>query len=169
MMESLTRQEHIRAATNFLRNPNLDSPLKDKLQFLRDKGLSELEVEEAINLALSSKQSTSKGNWNFLFVFSMCILGYKFYKAYLEYQNTNQDKKTEQISSASSNIQSKCEIPDSEIVQKLAELRRVVEYQGSRLTEEIESLKRLSVSPENFPSAPQIPPWQLEDKTDKDK
>lgn len=180
-MESSTRQEHIRAATSFLRNPNLDSPLKDKLQFLRDKGLSEIELDEALNLALTCRQSPTKGKWNFFIVFSMCILGYKFYKAYLEWQEAsrasgdNADKETSKINQTIVKTTNHNKFRDTgndsmsitEIMEKMTELKKLIEYQGTRLTDEMQSLKKLLVGPEKFKSPPGLPAWQLEGSTDK--
>lgn len=181
MMETSTRQEHIRAATNFLRNPSLDSPLKDKLQFLRDKGLSELELDEALNLALTCRQPATKGKWNFLIVFSICILGYRFYKAYLEWQQAsfepNEDTTKNNRKSTESSIKESSQLvvnndgkevmSITEIIQKMTELKKLIEYQGTRLTDEMQSLKKLLVSPEKFPSPPIIPAWQLKESGDK--
>lgn len=180
-METITRQEHIMAAIDFLRNPNLDSPLKEKLQFLKDKGLSEMELDEALNLALSCRQSTTRGRWNFFIVFSMCILGFRLYKAYLEWKltskggddhaNKTEREQTQSISRASNNIKSRSETIDvmsiSEIAQRMSELKKLIEYQGSKLTDEMQSLKKLLVSPEKFVSPPIIPAWQLKDSGDE--
>lgn len=84
-MDQQTRQEFIRAAVSFLQNPKLiDSPLQDKLKFLRDKGLTEVELDEALNYALISRHQSQSGKWNFILILGLCIGGYKLYQAYLK-------------------------------------------------------------------------------------
>lgn len=196
-METSTRQEYIRAAISFLQNPKLiDSSLKDKLQFLRDKGLTETEVDEALNLALVNRQSTrTAGRWNFFLVFSVCILGYRFYKAYLEWKETQvqsstgkQDQNVQALTkniSTTQHVDSKLNLYStndqlglgrsndvtmtvSEIVQRVSELKSLLEYQGDRFSSEIKSLKTLLLSHEKFAAPPVIPAWQLEGTKEED-
>lgn len=195
-MESDTRQEYIKAAISFLQNPKLsDSSLKEKLQFLKDKGLSELEIDEALNLALINRQSnSSSGRWNFFVVLSFCLMSYRFYKAYLEWKQT---QPTEQqadsinrnesndlpLKSHKSNQQSDTPEIDTEhqalnetmsikeIMLKISELKRLIEYQGTKSASDVQSLKTLLLGHEKFAAPPVIPTWQLDEssKNEKDK
>lgn len=187
-MESQTRQEFIRAAVGFLQNPKLlDSPLKDKLKFLRDKGLSDVEVDEALNLALISRQQPQNGRWNFLLVLGLCLGGYKLYQAYLESKkglaNVQQSSSRQQQEQTSPKQpmdelkrQQEINAPTlNEILSKMSELKKLIELQRSNFNTEIQSLKTLLLGHEKFAAPPVIPAWQLKDvesqetqSTDKD-
>lgn len=183
-MDSQTRQEFVRAAVVFLQNPKLtDSSLKDKLKFLKDKGLSEIEVDEALNLALVNRNQTQGGKWNFLLILGLCIGGYKLYQAYIESKakamkqhldTSGRAKNTQSVSQVSNNYLNKLESNREEnqptlndILQKMNELRKLVELQRSNMGAEIQSLKTLLLSHEKFAAPPKIPAWQLGDTDTK--
>lgn len=150
-MDNHSRQEFIRAAVNFLQNPKLTgSPLKEKLKFLKDKGLNEIEVDEALNLALVNRQQPQNGRWNFLLMLGLCIGGYKLYRAYLEQR---QEKETTEKDQPTLN----------DIVLKVSELKKQIELQRVNLTSEVQSLKTLLLGHERFAAPPVIPAWQLKD------
>uniref|UniRef100_A0A6G1S471 Peroxisomal membrane protein PEX14 n=1 Tax=Aceria tosichella TaxID=561515 RepID=A0A6G1S471_9ACAR len=160
-MDSQTRQEYVRAAVSFLQNPKLvDSTLKDKLKFLRDKGLSDLEVDEALNLALVPRSQSQSGKWNFLLILGVCIGGYKLYQAYLE-------QKSRKIESEQTTRQQDLIEPDrnqptlNDILQKMSELKKLIELQRSNFGTEMQSLKTLLLGHEKFAAPPEIPKWQL--------
>lgn len=158
-MESQTRQEFIRAAVNFLQNPTLsDSPLKEKLKFLRDKGLNEVEVDEALNLALVNRQHPPNGRWNFFLILGLCLGGYKLYKAYLESVGQEKEEK-----GTVPRFQEKDQLTLNDIVLKVSELKKQIELQRSNLTSEVQSLKTLLLGHERFAAPPVIPAWQLKD------
>lgn len=157
-MDSQNRQEFIRAAVNFLQNPKLNgSPLKEKLKFLRDKGLNETEVDEALNLALVSRQQTQNGRWNFFLILGLCIGGYKLYKAFLESSEQRQEKETAE------KLLDKDQPTLKDIVFKVSELKKQIELQRINLTSEVQSLKTLLLGHERFAAPPVIPAWQLKD------
>lgn len=158
-MDSQTRQEFIRAAVNFLQNPKLlESPLKEKLKFLKDKGLNDLEVDEALNLALVNRQQPQNGRWNFFLILGLCFGSYKLYKAYLEsVESQKEDKETV------GKIQEREQPTLNDIVLKLSELKKQIELQRSNLTSEVQSLKTLLLGHERFAAPPVIPAWQLKD------
>lgn len=132
------REELIRAALVFLRDPKLaSSTLKDKLDFLKGKGLTQPELDHALNLALVKKSEPS-GTWNIILIMGICIGGYKLYTAYKESQPT-------------------CEKPKSEEI-----LRKI-----SELSSEVRLLKTLLLSHERFAAPPKIPEWQLKDAEDR--
>lgn len=175
-MDASTRQEYVRAAANFLQNPKLiDSSLKDKLQFLKEKGLTELEVDEALNSALIHRQSNQNGRWNFILIFGLCIGGYKLYQAYLQYKNDNHTtlnvsggKRNKSSEDIHDDGKSKEQLPVAdpitlaEIMQKIAELKRLIELQRNNFASDIQSLKTLLLGHEKFAAPPVIPAWQLE-------
>lgn len=179
-MSSETRQEFVRAAVGFLQNPKLiDSPLKDKLKFLRDKGLSDIEVDEALNLALVSRHQSQSSRWNFLLLLGLCIGGYKLYQSYLESKEklANQQRDTERlrhdedklVQSHELRIQQQGDHPTlSEILEKMAELKRLIELQRTNFGTEIQSLKTLLLGHEKFAAPPVIPAWQMGDSDSKE-
>lgn len=176
-MDSHSRQEYVRAAVSFLQNPKLvDSSLKDKLKFLRDKGLSDLEVDEALNLALVSRNQSQSGKWNFILILGLCIGGYKLYQAYLEQkarkiegdQKEGEQSRTgdQKLVANSSRHQDVSELDSNhptlnEILQKMSELKKLVELQRSNFGTEMQSLKTLLLGHEKFAAPPKIPEWQL--------
>lgn len=163
--DSSTRQEFIRAAVSFLQNPKLvDSPLKDKLKFLKDKGLNEIEVDEALNLALINRHQSQGGKWNFLLILGICIGGYKLYQAYIESKKEKKPVQREETI-----VQHEDEFPTlNEILQRMAELKRLIELQRNNLASDIQSLKTLLLGHEKFAAPPVIPAWQLESNEDKE-
>jgi hypothetical protein len=180
-MDSQTRQEYVRAAVSFLQNPKLvDSPLKDKLKFLKDKGLSDVEVDEALNLALISRHQTQSGKWNFLLILGLCIGGYKLYQAYLEQKaikkegeqkshSYNQNRDDHKITGSSKhplsyeeNTEAEKNQPTlNEILQRMSELKKLIELQRSNFGAEMQSLKTLLLGHEKFAAPPKIPEWQM--------
>lgn len=132
--------EHVRAAVTFLQSQKLSSlPLKDKLKFLKEKGLNELEIDEALNMALH-RQNKQSNSWNFLIFAGICFGGYKLYNAYLE----KQKQKDPTL---------------DEILKTITELKRLIESQKG----DIQSLKTLMLSHDKFAAPPVIPEWQLKD------
>lgn len=175
-MNPQSRQEFIKAAVSFLQNPKLvDSSLKDKLKFLKDKGLNECEVDEALNLALINRSQPQSSRWNFLIVLGLCVGGYKLYKTYVE---TNQINMTQQ-SSNERQIRENQKIQDDkrekdeemptlqEILQRMADLKRLIELQRTNFSTEIQSIKTLLLGHEKFAAPPVIPVWQLKDSDEK--
>lgn len=176
-MDSQSRQEYVRAAISFLQNPKLiDSPLKDKLRFLKDKGLSDLEVDEALNLALSQRHQSQGGKWNFLLILGICVGGYKLYQAYLEQkankataepkdarnvtvqptltsENTGQGESSATIAADHPTL--------SEILKVMSELKQLIELQRSNFRQDVQSLKTLLLGHEKFAAPPKIPEWQM--------
>lgn len=180
-MDSQTRQEFVRAAVGFLQNPKLiDSSLQDKLKFLRDKGLSDIEVDEAINLAIVNRHQSQGGKWNFILVLGLCVGGYKLYQAYLESKkaqtDVNKNRETgptpEPLLSKTSPLQndhSKDNPTLDEIIQKIAELKKLIELQRTNFGQEVQSLKTLLLGHEKFAAPPVIPAWQLGDSETKEE
>lgn len=182
-MDDQTRQEYVRAAISFLQNPKLvDSTLQDKLRFLKDKGLSQVEVDEALNLALINRHQSQGGKWNYLLVLGLCIGGYRLYQAYLESQNkmaetpstSGQTSKSRSLQTNKSNIfgaqinqDGKDNLSLSDILQKMNELKRLVELQRTNFQTEIQSIKTLLLGHEKFAAPPVIPAWQLKDSDAK--
>lgn len=175
-MNPQSRQEFIKAAVSFLQNPKLaDSSLKDKLKFLKDKGLNEYEVDEALNLALINRKQPQSSRWNFLIILGLCVGGYKLYRTYVD---SNQIDLTEQ-SSSKQQIREKQKIENEkkeqdeemptlhEILQRMAELKRLIELQRSNFSTEILSIKTLLLGHEKFAAPPVIPAWQLKDSGEK--
>lgn len=175
-MSSDSRQEFVRAAVSFLQNPKLvDSSLKDKLKFLRDKGLTELEVDEALNSALVYRHQSQHGKWNYLIILGLCLGGYKLYQAYLESRENfraqqkiaeqQQEEEKESKRREQEKIQHEQDSPTiAEILVKLAELKKLVEHQRRSSASEIQSLKTLLVGHEKFAAPPVIPAWQLKEE-----
>lgn len=131
--------EHVRAAVTFLQSQKLIGlPLKDKLKFLQEKGLNELEIDEALNMALS-RQNKQSSNWSFLIVLGVCFGGYKLYNAYVEKQKQRDPKL-------------------DEILKSMTELKRLIESQRG----DMQSLKTLMLSHDKFAAPPVIPAWQLQ-------
>lgn len=183
-MDSQCRQEYIRAAISFLQNPKLsDSSLKDKLQFLRNKGLTEIEVDEALNLALINRQTAQHGRWNFLLVLGLCVGAFRLYQAYLDtkkdveiyperkqenmrYQTPSTSKGNMQVAlkgkDNSSDKDNEKQIPVVEIFEKISELKRLIELQRSNFASDIQSLKTLLLDHKTFAAPPVVPAWQLE-------
>lgn len=184
-MDDQTRQEYVKAAVSFLQNPKLvDSSLKDKLKFLRDKGLSDVEVDEALNLALVNRHQSQSGRWNFFLIMGLCIGGYKLYQAYLEgkaKQNERQQTSVEskpltQKTNLLHNIHNEAQAmlnedqPTlNEILKRMVELKKLVELQRSNFGTEIQSLKTLLLGHEKFAAPPKIPEWQLKDDTKQEE
>lgn len=176
-MNPQNRQEYIRAAVSFLQNPKLvDSSLKEKLKFLKDKGLNELEVDEALNLALVNRQQTQSSRWNFLIVLGLCVGGYKLYKTYMETKqkhasqhNIPDKKKADQRQRVEDEKKKQDEdMPTlQEILQRMAELKRLIELQRNNFATDIQSLKTLLLGHEKFAAPPVIPAWQLKDLEEK--
>lgn len=174
-MESQTRQEFIRAAVSFLQNPKLvDSPLQDKLKFLRDKGLSETELDEALNYALISRHQSQSGRWNFILILGLCIGGYKLYQAYLNQKSMSAEpqQKTEHDRKQEKNngyliIKDKETPTLGEILDKMNELKKLIELQRSNFASDVQSLKTLLLGHEKFAAPPVIPAWQLAGSDEK--
>lgn len=153
-MDSLGRQEYIRAAVSFLQDPKLiDSNLQDKLKFLKDKGLSQNEVDEALNLALINRRQSQDGKWNFLLVLGLCVGSYKLYQAFVSSAEPKQIPVPQE--------QEKMSFAD--ILQKLTELKRIMEQQKN----ELQSVKTLILGHEKFAAPPVIPPWQMKDAEER--
>lgn len=178
-MTSQPRQEFVRAAISFLQNPKLvDSSLKDKLKFLRDKGLSDIEVDEALNLALVNRHQSNSGKWNFLIILGLCFGGYKLYQAYLDSKQKQCDQpqkpaeKTKllySIDNESQNINDNGQPTFNEILRRMSELKRLMELQRTNFSTEIQSLKTLLLGHEKFAAPPKIPEWQLKDDVKEEK
>lgn len=152
-MATQMREELIRAALVFLRDPKLaSSTLKDKLEFLRGKGLTQTELDEALNLALISRAKPN-GTWNIILMLGLCIGGYKLYKAYTESQSQCQTSEKQPIHQVQPQVE---QSPKSELI-----LSKV-----SELAAEIKLLKTLLLSHERFAAPPKIPEWQLNDDAD---
>ena len=176
-MDSNSRQEYVRAAVSFLQNPKLvDSTLKDKLKFLRDKGLSDLEVDEALNLALVPKNRSQGDKWNFLLILGLCFGGYKLYQAYLEQRATKAEGEQAKRDSRQTQdgdrllandtrdhggITDRSQPTLTEIMQKMSELKKLIELQRTNFGTEMQSLKTLLLGHEKFAAPPKIPEWQL--------
>lgn len=179
-MDPQTRQEYVRAAISFLQNPKLaESPLKKKLNFLKDKGLSDVEVDEALNLALIQRNQSQSGRWNFLLILGLCIGGYKLYQAYLEQKSCEIEGEQKKGASKSAvdnqrltanNSKRRRDITGldkdqptlNDILQKMAELQKLIELQRTNFATEIQSLKTLMLGHEKFAAPPKIPEWQME-------
>lgn len=145
------RQEYIRAAVSFLQNPKLSSTsLKDKLKFLKDKGLSEFEVDEALNLAVNRQQPSNGSTWNFFIILGACAMGYRLYKMYLETQKPEPEQPK---------VEPTNQTDVKDLLIKMGELRRLMES-------EMKTIKALLLSHEKF--APAIPAWQLKDQENED-
>lgn len=184
-MDTKTRQELIRAAVGFLQNPKLaDSSLKDKLKFLKNKGLSDVEVDEALNLALISRHQSQGGRWNFLIVLGLCCAGYKLYQAYLkskeklasqqgdsarQYRNERSAPVSLLHAEGSHQQQGGDLVTLNDILQKMSELRKLIELQRSNFGTEIQSLKTLLLGHEKFAAPPVIPAWQLKDEDSREE
>lgn len=171
-MDPQNRQEFIKAAVSFLQNPKLiDSSLKDKLKFLRDKGLNECEVDEALNLALINRRQPQSSRWNFLIILGLCVGGYRLYKTYVESNqiyNAQQNSGKQQTygnQKTEDEKKERCEdIPTlREILQRMSELKRLIELQRNNFTTDIQSIKTLLLGHEKFAAPPVIPAWQLKD------
>lgn len=178
-MDSQSRQDYVRAAVSFLQNPKLvDSSLKDKLRFLRDKGLSDVEVDEALNLALVNRHQSQSGKWNFLLVLGLCVGGYKLYQAYLEsktrHNSDHQNATNPMVQEKTTPLNDILSKPKpvlgdqstlNDILTRMVELKRLVELQRTNFGTEIQSLKTLLLGHEKFAAPPKIPEWQLKDDT----
>lgn len=171
-MSEQTRQEFIRAAVSFLQNPKLsDSSLQDKLKFLKNKGLSQVEVDEALNLALINRQQPAQGKWNFLLILGLCVGGYKLYQLYLESLGKSTDDQSEKTKREVARNQQELEISKKDrdqptlqnILSQMAELKRLIESHRSAFSTDIQSLKTLLLGHEKFAAPPTIPSWQLND------
>lgn len=170
-MNSQNRQEFIKAAVSFLQNPKLvDSSLKDKLKFLRDKGLNECEVDEALNLALINRKQPQSSRWNFLILLGLCVGGYRLYKTYVESnqmynaQQNSGKQQTQGKQKTEDDKESREDMPTlQEILQRMTELKRLIELQRNNFTTEIQSIKTLLLGHEKFAAPPVIPAWQLKD------
>lgn len=178
-MDSQNRQEIVRAAISFLQNPKLmDSSLNDKLQFLKDKGLTQIEIDEALNLALINRQNTQHSRWNFLIILGLCVGGYKLYQTYLESRETYMTQKKEealrQSEEAKKEVSAQKELDQqakdaptlTEILQKMTELKSLIELQRNNINKDIQSLKTLLLGHEKFAAPPLIPAWQLKNLDD---
>lgn len=157
MLEDASRQNLIIAAVDFLQNPQLiRSPLKDKLKFLQDKGLSELEIDEAINSAVAGRQSliVPTGKWNMFFVAAFAIGGYQLYRMYLNYRHEEEKIKNVVIQKPMTLV---------DIMTKMNDIQKTVEGHRQEFKAEIRSLRSLMLGHEKFTSPPTIPSWQLSD------
>lgn len=173
-MASQNRQEYIRAAIIFLQNPKLvDSTLKDKLKFLRDKGLTEVELDEALNLALVNRHQAQHGKWNYLLMLGLCIGGYKLYQFYLENKEKQRVSKQEEPIKLEHNQEKTYHEHEplklDEILKKMSELKKLIELQRSNSAADIQSLKTLLLGHEKFAAPPVIPAWQLKDLDSKEE
>lgn len=171
-----SRQEYIRAAVSFLQNPKLvDSSLNDKLNFLKDKGLSKVEVDEALNLALINRHQTQSGGWNYMLVLGLCIGGYKLYQAYMSQKETEKLEQAErplshrfsgsikaEKASGSASTSHASQRDNEDVLSKIIELKRSLEHQRTSLQSEIQSIKTILLGHEKFAAPPKIPEWQLE-------
>jgi hypothetical protein len=176
-MDPQSRQEYVRAAISFLQNPKLaESSLKEKLKFLKDKGLSDIEVDEALNLALIQRNQSQSGKWNFLLILGLCISGYKLYQAYLDQQahrvEGGKTKQKECVGGDQKSLASdkgrqenteldKNQPTLSDILQKMTELKKLIELQRTNFGAEIQSLKTLMLGHDKFAAPPKIPEWQM--------
>lgn len=181
-MDALSRQDYIRAAISFLQNPKLvDSPLQDKLKFLRDKGLTEIEVDEALNLALVERQKPNNSRWNFFVILGLCFSGYKLYRAYIESKTSETTKPkvlcnpgdTKEVSKSNSNIEQSVNnrtwMPAepntatlSELLEEVRALKSKTEWCKSSLSADIKALQTLLLGHEKLAAPPMIPSWQMD-------
>lgn len=135
------REELIRAALVFLRDPKLaSSTLKDKLDFLKAKGLTQTELDEALNLALVNR-SKPNGTWNIILMIGICFGTYKLYRAYMD-SRTEDDHRLAPLERPTRS---------DEILRKVSEL-----------ASEVKLLKTLLLGHERFAAPPKIPEWQLD-------
>lgn len=191
-MDQQTRQEYIRAAVSFLQNPKLiDSTLQEKLTFLRNKGLTEVELDEALNYALISRHQSQSGKWNFILILGLCVGGYKLYQAYLKSTQAEAGTRPSSVTSCSPTDSSKREHYEKaraeskaqnrakelndfyavyrdrdtktlkDILERLTELKKLIELQRSNFASDVQSLKTLLLGHEKFAAPPVIPAWQL--------
>lgn len=174
-MDSQTRQEYIRAAVSFLQDAKLiDSTLQDKLKFLRDKGLNELEVDEALNLALVNRHQPHHGKWNFLLILGLCVGGYKLYTSYMAALETKreEEKRVESEKEEERKVEKKqlsiIQNTINDLTYKHDELKKSIELQRSNISTDIQSLKTLLLGHEKFAAPPIIPAWQLKDSEPTD-
>lgn len=169
---TMNRQEMLKAAVYFLQNPQLSgSPLGSKRQFLLDKGLLEEEIEDAINLALNhaaNNQLSSQGSnkWNFLLILGLCYGGYSLYNFYTTYQETKRMEKQRKLEESA---QKKPVYTLKDIMDRMLTIQRTLDIQKSSLSTEIQSVKSLLLSHNQFTGPPTIPAWQLNDDEEKSK
>lgn len=159
------REELIRAALVFLRDPKLaSSTLKDKLEFLKGKGLTQVELDEALNLALVNR-SKPNGTWNILLMIGLCVGGYKLYKAYMESQaqcQTSEKQLLHQQQHHQSSIDTIHQQHPTQLLQQPMKSELILS-KISELAGEVKQLKTLLLSHERFAAPPKIPEWQLND------
>lgn len=167
MEVSPDRRDIALAAVDFLQNAEIiRKPLRDKMKFLQEKGLSEIEIDQAINLVMASKQqvTSSSGKWNILLMMGICYGGFHLYKLYSEYLSSKQEVKakgTDQIKEQHMSL--------TEILSKVNELQRLIEAHRCDFKAEIRSIRSLMLGHEKFTSPPTIPSWQLSDEASIDE
>jgi hypothetical protein len=144
-------------------------------------------VDEALNLALAHRHQTQSGKWNFLLILGVCLGGYRLYQAYLEQnvlkkENEKKETQKKETKNQQTEIDQKLIVDDAnqqqtnkedakqipkdhptlnEILQKMSELRKLIELQRSNFGTEIQSLKTLLLGHEKFAAPPKIPEWQM--------
>ena len=168
-MNSQTRQEFVRAGVSFLQSPNLRfATLADKLEFLRNKGLSQIEIDETLNLALINRNKTQTGKWNFLLVLCLCLGGYQLYRNYSQpiEEPIVQKKKTKPETSPGEKLLApinpsveNSKLSLSDILKEMSALKEILNRQRDSFQSEIQSIKKLLMSHKNFPAPPVLPPW----------
>jgi len=167
-MDNQARQEYIRAAVSFLQDPKLvGSSLQDKLKFLKNKGLSQVEVDEALNLALINRNQSHSSRWNFFLVVGLFAAAYKIYQAYEKNYDQSASKRTEDVSKREGKeercAENKENMSFAEILKQVSELKTLLEIQQRSIQREIQSMKTLLLGHEKFAAPPAIPAWQLKD------
>lgn len=157
-----------KAAIEFLQNPKLRlNGLQEKLDFLKQKGLNQNEIDEAINLALIKKDG-SGGKWNFFFIVGLFIGGFKLYEYYSQQQNCSNQRPKEE---AGTQVDKSEDADNSEpttvtkslkdIMDELTRLKSHLEWHRTNTSSELQSIKTLILGHEKFASPPVIPSWQL--------
>lgn len=177
-MDAASRQDYIRAAVSFLQNPKLvESSLQDKLKFLREKGLTDIEVDEALNLALVDRHKSQGGGWNFFIVLGLCLSGYKLYKAYMDSKCENravpetvgkksvhskQEASDERISQSKISLSETDPESLSLILEEVRALKSKTDWCKNSLSNDIKALQTLLLGHEKLAAPPVIPAWQME-------
>lgn len=181
-MDATNRQDYIKAAVSFLQNPKLvESSLQDKLKFLREKGLTDVEVDEALNLALIDRQKSHGNSWNFLIVLGLCYSGYKLYKAYIDSRSESQTtaksledearlskstlKELPTVDRERSSLSSKVDSSSlSQILEEVRALKSKTDWCKNSLSSDIKALQTLLLGHEKLAAPPVIPAWQMDSR-----
>lgn len=151
-MDSKERQDMLVAAVNFLQSPQVTSSFTEKLCFLKDKGLTETEIHNAIESAIAGRQLINSSSSAFSGILNALLLTGLAFGAHQAYKYYSEQKAQPSL---------------TDIMNQVKELERAVSRNQQSFQTEIRSIKSLMLSKENFPTPQAIPAWQMLDKKDQ--